>query len=345
MGKDGWNAEQARKVIDRYGADDYGDGPLKQTLKEGASGNMKWGPPADVSPAEAEELRGVRDDKREPSVGAALTSSGRRSGKFLDDWGPREGDGIGGEARKVMQALKAGPLSAQKVAEKTGATEKRVLHHIHLWTERGAPIEETEDGKYRLTEVQPGDPVDTKGQEERLIERLRLAPDRQWAESFLDLAGKLVEAAELGGDDPRLVMSIPKAKCLPITLNSRYVLSAFEGDERDEGDPRHAVIGLILPATMKEHINELPGVIGHGPFDSAYAGEAADNVPRYVRFSIDSKFNLGPQVLEGWRQALLAERDHGSRSRFRRFHEPVVYRAVTDLQYRRELLDRAFTRG
>lgn len=69
MGRDGWTAEQARKVIDRYGAADYGDGPLTQILKEGATGNMKWGPPADISEAQAEELRGVRDGKREPTAG------------------------------------------------------------------------------------------------------------------------------------------------------------------------------------------------------------------------------------------------------------------------------------
>jgi serine/threonine protein kinase len=175
--------------------------------------------------------------------------------------------------------------------------------------------------------------------EARLIERLcDLAPNRQWVESYFDLARQLVEVAGLGPDDPRLVMSIPQSQIiLPISINSRYVLAASQADE---GQPGHAILDLILPASMKDRIDMLPGVIGHGPFKPSFTGETADNVPLFVNLSVPSNFDLGPEVLEGWKQALLAERDHGQRSRFRKSHEPVVYDAATDPQYRRLLLDR-----
>jgi hypothetical protein len=188
--------------------------------------------------------------------------------------------------------------------------------------------------------------------EERLIERLRLAPDRQWAECYLNLAREVVEIAQLGNDDPRLVMSLPQSKCLPITINHRYVLTAFHIDEGQHekrwviadyrNPPGHAVLELILPGSMKDRIDELPGVIRHSSFDPAFAGETAENVPRFVSFSAASRFHLPPEVLEGWQEAFLAESDHGRVSNVRKYHEPVVYRAVTDLQYRRGLLDRAF---
>jgi 5-methylcytosine-specific restriction protein A len=147
--------------------------------------------------------------------------------------------------------------------------------------------------------------------------------------------------AGLDGEDPRLVMSIPRGRCLPTTINSRYVLTAFRLD--DERLDR-AVVELILPASMMDRIHTLPGVVGDVPFRPSAAGETADDVPILVAFSTASPFDLGPEVLEGWRQAVLAERGHGRRSQFRRSHEPVVYRAATDLDFRRDLLDRAFPR-
>jgi hypothetical protein len=60
MGKDGWTAEQARRVLDHFGVP-YTESQLRAVIKEGATGTMKWGPPADVSDAEAGELRRLRD--------------------------------------------------------------------------------------------------------------------------------------------------------------------------------------------------------------------------------------------------------------------------------------------
>ena len=136
-------------------------------------------------------------------------------------------------------------------------------------------------------------------------------------------------------------MSIPKDKILPISLNSRYVLAAFG---IDGGEPSKAALQLILPSSMKESIANHPDFASFGyRFKPSFKGETADNVPLLVNFSVASKFNFGSDVLENWRNASLAERDHWNSSRFRKSHEIVVYRAATDLEYRRLLLDRAFT--
>jgi len=188
--------------------------------------------------------------------------------------------------------------------------------------------------------------------ETRLIARLRLAPNRQWAESWLDLAKELIEVAELDADDPRLEMSLPQGKFLPITINRRYVLTAFRIDEGQHekrwlipdyiDPPGHAVVELILPASMKDRIDRLPGVIRHSSFDPGFAGETTENTPRFVSFSQAFNFDFAPEVLEGWQQAVLAECRHQRVSNFRKYHEPVVYRAATDFTYRHGLLDRTF---
>jgi hypothetical protein len=194
----------------------------------------------------------------------------------------------------------------------------------------------------RLCPLDPvgGDP----GAEDLLVERLKLAPDRAWAESYLEMARELVEIAGLTGDDPRLVMSIPQGKALPITINRRYVLAAFRKNV-EQHEPSRAVLELILPAAMEDRIDELPDVIGYGPFRPGFAGETADNVPLFVTFSAPSRFDFPPDVLEGWREAVLSERDRGHASNFRKYHEPAFYRAVVDLSYRRRLLDLAFPGG
>ncbi len=188
--------------------------------------------------------------------------------------------------------------------------------------------------------------------EKRLVIRLRLAPDRQWAESWLDLAKELIEVAGLVEDDDRLVMSIPQGNFLPVTINRRYVLTAFRIDEGQHekswlmpdytNPPGHAVVELILPSSLKDRIDYLPGAIRHSSFDPGFSGETADNVPRFVSFSMASKFNFDPKVLEGWQEAILDECKHQRLSNFRKYHEPAVYRAATDLEYRKRLLDRTF---
>jgi ribosome assembly protein YihI (activator of Der GTPase) len=56
--------------------------------------------------------------------------------------------------------------------------------------------------------------------ENQLIERLgELAPDRQWAENYLDLVQELVEVSGLSNDDPRLAMTLPEQKVeLPVNI-------------------------------------------------------------------------------------------------------------------------------
>lgn len=175
--------------------------------------------------------------------------------------------------------------------------------------------------------------------ESRLVKRFAKWPDRQWAESYLELVRELIQVSGLREEDPRLVMSVPRGKDLPITVNSRYVLGAFGPDEENPG---HGVLGLILPASLDEVARRLPGLIRGVPFGPKYEGETDANTPLFVTLGVASPFDLDSALLSGWREAVQAECQHGQRSTFRKFHEPIVYRAATDLEYRKQLLDRAF---
>ena len=190
--------------------------------------------------------------------------------------------------------------------------------------------------------------------ESRLIECLRQAPDRRWADSFLDMANDLLNVTHLQNDDPRLDMAIRREKFLAITIGCRMVLAAFRVDKVQDWEgwkwlvpnyvkpPNHAAVELILPTSMAPHIEGMQDAIRHGSYDPRFSGETRENVPRFVSFSKPSVFGFSPDVIEAWKQASRAECDNQRISNFRKFHQPIFHRAVTDLAYRHRLLDRAF---
>jgi hypothetical protein len=144
-------------------------------------------------------------------------------------------------------------------------------------------------------------------------------------------------------------MTMPKGKILSLIIDSRYVLTASPGGD---GRPGRAALELILPASMKDRIGKLAVGADRTQFQISYAfkpnkfaGETAADAPFLAGCSTTSNFNFGRELLEGWHNALLAERDRGRCSPRRASHEPVVYAAVTDLNYRRRLLDAAFPEG
>lgn len=49
------------------------------------------------------------------------------------------------------------------------------------------------------------------------------------------------------------------------------------------------------------------------------------------------------ELHENWREAVLFEVSHGKVSPFRKFHEPVVYEAAVNLDYRKRILEEAFS--
>jgi hypothetical protein len=179
--------------------------------------------------------------------------------------------------------------------------------------------------------------------EQQIAERFALAPSREWIESYLDLANEMIAFTGLGPDDPRLAITLPQhEQKLPISINRRYVLRARLSESGEHVQPDTAGVGLILPAKYRQGCTAMEGYRSEWVFERWAKGETDADVPVFVTFARSAPIRFERAIREAWREVALAECDHGRASSYRRFHQPLLYRATTDAKYRRQLLDLAF---
>lgn len=173
---------------------------------------------------------------------------------------------------------------------------------------------------------------------ERLVERIKLAPDREWIDGYFDLLKELLAFTGLKNDDPRLVLSIPKGKILPVTINRRYVLAASFS--------RTPVTGFIFGEQFRR-IPELQSKKARPWRFRPFAGESLEETPYFIwlekKPTVILSEEISNELEDEWREAVLFEVNHGRISSFRKFHEPVVYEAAVNLDYREKVLNEAFS--
>ncbi|MCZ2341721.1 MAG: phospholipase D-like domain-containing protein [Bacteroidales bacterium] len=188
--------------------------------------------------------------------------------------------------------------------------------------------------------------------EERLLSRLRLAPNRQWMESWLDLAQTLLETTGLSSDDRRLVISLPNDKEIPIIIGSRIVLMAFRRERRTDHrlipDYRfhddHQTVDLILPASYRPRFQQLPRAAHYWFFKKHYSDEQRnEDAPICLGFTMPAEFTFPAGVRAAWLEAAQQECDRHHSSSYRRKHQPQLYSLICDPAYRRQVLDVAFS--
>ena len=63
---------------------------------------------------------------------------------------------------------------------------------------------------------------------------------------------------------------------------------------------------------------------------------------RWIEFKRKDKFELSENIKGYWKQAVLIELKRGKKSGYRKNHKRIVYKAITNLNYRNELLNEAF---
>lgn len=158
-----------------------------------------------------------------------------------------------------------------------------------------------------------------------LVARIRRCPNRQWVNDYLDLAKEIIQEFGITEDDPRLVVSMPKAGKLPITVNQRYILSGMP----------NGTVGLIMPCDYTPGRDEK--VDPNYFFNCMHIREAL-----WVESSFPQRIRLPEKVVECWKMSIEEELARGKRSGFRRFHQPLVFAAVVDDTYRKFLLEDAF---
>lgn len=127
---------------------------------------------------------------------------------------------------------------------------------------------------------------------------------------------------------------------LPVTINFRYVVAL----NRAKVDGRiRFFVGLIFSQYCKD-LSELQDNIDiskRGQF-SNLRGERSEP-PYFLRFSDLNELlyllDTSAQVYQCWIDAVKAEISRAKSSSFRKFHQPIVYKTVTNANFRAEILN------
>jgi hypothetical protein len=175
-----------------------------------------------------------------------------------------------------------------------------------------------------------------------LVRRASMAPSRQWMDQYFDLIREVLDCAGLTNDDPRLSLTMPRPRgkgaipTINVNVNVRYVLTNYLDEEGN-------VLGIIHDPSF-EYRSDLWGlVLRYGRFEPLTRPEKAGApTPFFLRLP-SGQFPLIPEPLkQGWLQAVHAEALSRRGGPFRDHHQPVLYRAATDLVYRELVLNEAF---
>jgi hypothetical protein len=153
-------------------------------------------------------------------------------------------------------------------------------------------------------------------------------------DDFFDLLSELLSSVELQEEDPRLVISVVRGDRIAVSMNSRYVLTAY---------PEESALGFIIRRGSK-HTDELLEAADETYEFNALQGENADETPYWVKFvANDSPATiLGEAISDHWIRASEIEFNRWSASPHKRFHEPLAQQAVADKEYRTQVLEDAF---
>lgn len=175
--------------------------------------------------------------------------------------------------------------------------------------------------------------VDDEESHAELVQRISKAPSPEWAYSYFKLVDELLSETGLTDDDPRLLISIPQAGTLPVTVNNRYALVAFRG-ERSRTE-------FIFPPDAEETDSYLEQADYTGRFNPLY-DESESETPWFVGFDGIPSQTVDDRFKKRWLSAVANEMNRAEKSPYRQYHEPVVYQAARDREYRERVIQEAF---
>ncbi|MBI3652731.1 MAG: NgoFVII family restriction endonuclease [Acidobacteria bacterium] len=180
--------------------------------------------------------------------------------------------------------------------------------------------------------------IKDKNAHQRLVERVSLFPSKEWVNEYFNLIKELIEPngiEPLGIDesDKRLAMTLRKnSSKIMVNFNLRLVLSAnangrvhfiFRAEELGDDKFYNKIgdnWGIFTPQT----------------------GENEEEVPFTAWFEKMPSKALNQTEKRKWLQASHDEWRRRKGSPHRQYHEPLVYQATTDLDYRALVLEQAF---
>ncbi len=193
---------------------------------------------------------------------------------------------------------------------------------------------------------------DSEDGHEKLVVRVSKAHSPDWIDSYFDLLGDLISATGLSNDDPRLVTSLPQDGRIPVSINNRYVLvamrragSAGRGEYRESYEKlvqeysERATVGFILSADANTKYLERADY--YFPF-YPLSDEKETETPHYVEYIGTPDRMMSREFKRTWIDAMCREIDRAEASPYKKYHEPVVYEAARNQDYRRSVIEEAF---
>lgn len=193
------------------------------------------------------------------------------------------------------------------------------------------------NSKLASSTKEPSDPIAKNSREarDRLVERVKMAPSRQWINGYFDLIKGLIEFCDLKNDDPRVCMSLPERRAkIQVNLNMRVVLHAYLG----KGSPW---TGFLFGPKVKLS-RRLENIRSDYEEFKARRGEDENELPYYVSFPGMPTAILSDYFDREWKIAASAELQRRKGSPIRDLHQPLIYKAAVDVDYRTYVLDKAF---
>ena len=166
----------------------------------------------------------------------------------------------------------------------------------------------------------------------KLVEVVGTAPSREWIEKFFEYANELLSYEEIDyhEGDGRLVISVQSDR-IAITMNSRYVLVVFFNKER---------IGFIVREGSRQIDELIESAEGHYSFKKLQGED--EKPPEWIEFSDASEYLKDDSICQNWLTASSIEFERWNASPYKKSHEPLAQRMITDTEYRDEVLNEAF---
>lgn len=190
---------------------------------------------------------------------------------------------------------------------------------------------------FMFSTKKPSAPIAKNNREahDRLVERVRMAPSRQWISGYFDLIKRLIEFCDLKEyDDSRVCMSLPDSKPrIGVNFNMRVVLRAYLG----RGGPS---TGFIFGRAVE--LSQQVEKIGTPDIEfKAQRGEDKNELPCVFSFPGMPATILSDHFEREWKRAAVAELQRRKGS-IHKGHQRLIHRAAVDLVYRSFVLDAAF---
>lgn len=175
--------------------------------------------------------------------------------------------------------------------------------------------------------------VDEEGHR-ALVKRVQLAPSREWANSFFGLMSDLIAATGLPEDDSRLVTGIAQDDRITLSINTRMAIGAFFS-----GKPK---VGFIIGNDTKNIDELIEKSDYHMPFN-AQSGEEEEETPHWMEYEGEPERMVNPTFRREWIKASIREIERASGSIHQGSHQPLVYQAAVNRNYRNQVLSEAFS--